>query len=126
MVDSGRERCGLAVGNSEHVGESRINPIGESDDRRLLVRQYRSDAARGHDRRDADKSPSAQNDVWAERGQGTPRGEHTEGHARGIGKISQREVAAELPGWYGNEPDAHFFSRPLFHTLVTADPDKVR
>jgi hypothetical protein len=88
--------------------------------------QYGGDAARGHNGRDTDKSAGAENNVWAKRGKGAARSQHTEGYTRGIGKISQREVAAELPGWDYNELNARFFSRSPFHAVAATDPDQVR
>ena len=79
----------LAVRDGEDVGESRVDAVGESEDRRLLVRQHGGDAACGDNGRDADKAAGAQNDVWAERGQRSPRGQHTKRQARGVGEVSQ-------------------------------------
>ena len=41
----------------------------------------------GDYRRDADKAAGAENDIRAESGQRSPRGQHTEGNARCIGEI---------------------------------------
>jgi hypothetical protein len=77
------------VRDSEHVRESRVDAVCQSNDRRLLVSQDRRDAACGDNGWDADKTAGAQNYVWAKRGQRAACSQHTEGYARGIGDISQ-------------------------------------
>jgi hypothetical protein len=89
------------------------------------VCQHWSDAAGGDDGWDTDKSAGAQDDIRAECGQGSSRGQHAEGNSRGIGQISERQIAAELPSWYSDEADAGVFCSPSLHALPTANPDQV-
>ena len=73
--------------NREQVGESGVDAVRESQNCRLLVCQNGCDAPRGDDGWNADESAGAENDVWAERGKSTTRGEHTEGNTPDIGEI---------------------------------------
>src|SRR5215212_1484184 len=124
-MEANREQFCLMMRNSEDVGEPRVDPIGQSENRRLFMREDRGDAACGDDGWDADKSSGAQNDVRPERGQRSACGQYSERDTRGVGEIPQRKVATKLSGRDSNEVYPCFLRRLSLHALLAADPDEV-